>query len=104
VDLLPLDLGLGRRRALLDTEATALLTELLRPRLVARSFGLAHGPAERLDVGPEGLRPRQEGPMRHVGDEDRVYFGDVDATTGECRLDPLGIFAQHADIDHACSK
>jgi hypothetical protein len=42
--------------------------------------------------------------MCQVGDEDRVYFGEVDATSGECRLDRVGIFAQQADIDHACSK
>jgi hypothetical protein len=103
-DLFPFGLGLGRCRALVVTEAAALRAELLRPRLVAGPFGLTHGAAEHLDLGPDGLGACQEGPVSHVGGDHRVYFGDIDATTGECRLDPVGIFAQHADIDHACSK
>ena len=102
--LLPRRLGLGGRRALGVAEATALLAELLGPHLVARPLGLTHGAAERLDLGPEGLIVRLTGPMGHVGGNDRVDLRHFDATTPECGLDPLGIFAQHADIDHACSK
>ncbi len=104
MDLFPFGLGLGRRRALVVTEAAALLPELLRLRLVPGPFGLGHGTAERLDLGPEGLIARLVGPVGHVGGKDRVDLRRLDASTRECRLDPLGIFAEHADIDHACSK
>ena len=42
--------------------------------------------------------------MGHVGCNYGVHLGGLDATTRQRRLDPVGIFAQRADIDHACSK
>jgi hypothetical protein len=97
---------LGRRRhlALLVAEEATLLAGLLGPCLVARPLGLTHGATERPDLGPDGLETRLAGPMGLVGVEQRVDFRRIHAPACQCRLDPLGIFAQHADIDHACSK
>ncbi len=106
MDRLPGGLGLGRRGTLVVAETAALLAERFGPRRVAGALGLAHGAAERLDLSPEGLVTRLGGPVGFVGGEHRVDLRHIDATAGQCRRDPLplGILAQQADIDHACSK
>ena len=62
------------------------------------------GTAEHLDLGPQRFGEGKVGPVSHVRPQQGVHLGRLDATAAQRRLDPVGIFAERADIDHACSK
>ena len=96
--------GLGRRRALVLAHPQAPGAQLLGPRLVAGLLGLPDLARELLHLGPQVLEAGAGGPVRHVGLNDGVHLGRLDAAPGQRGLDPVGIVTQHPDIDHSTSK
>ena len=103
--LFPFHLGLGRRGPLLVVRGGG--SRLARSSARASSPDLLASPTARLSAltsARSDFGPGQAGPMGHVGREHGIHLGRLDATASQRRLDPVGIFAQHADIDHACSK